>query len=153
MSEEFMIVGPERDTAVKHEIERRKGFFITDFLDEKRAKLGLKKFQKQKPKLIKEAEKAWERKQAKKAAREKKEEEKRREKAKKAAEGRRLRRQWTSPTVEFLEKKLFTSKSERNATLRRYDGYTPAIQRVFKLKFYELILRHLDRAEGRKLRD
>lgn len=153
MSEEFVMVGPEYDTAVKREMKRRHDWFITDFLNEKRAKLGYEKFEERKEKLMKEAEKAWNDKQAERIAREKMEEEKRREKARKMVEAKKSRRKWTEPTTKFLEKKLFKSKNERKATLKRYEEYTSGIRIDFERTFKILILEHLDKLENRKLKN
>lgn len=63
-----LIVTAYRDRAVEAEIERQRGFFLTEKLDEKRMELGDQEFEKQRAKLTREAEQQWEQLQKAKAA-------------------------------------------------------------------------------------
>jgi len=51
----YVIASTEHDAAIKKEINRRRGFFITYFLERKSEELGRKKFDEQRAKLIKYA--------------------------------------------------------------------------------------------------
>lgn len=66
MSEPLM-VDVKREAAAKAEMQRIRGIFITERLDQKRNELGVKEFKKQREKLTKEFERQWEQLQKAKA--------------------------------------------------------------------------------------
>jgi len=54
-----LIVSTQRDAKIEADIQRRRGHFITERLDQKRRELGVREFKKQREKLAKEFEQAW----------------------------------------------------------------------------------------------
>lgn len=149
-SPDIMFTAANLDQKVKREIEIRRGHFLSDFLEEKRSKLGAKNFQKQLSKLKKEGEKAYEQQQTKIRTLREEDERKRRERMRKDARIRAEGAIWEDPTLEFLEKRLFSSLAEREKTLQRYEELTKPVQKIFQKRFYRLILKHLDQLEGRR---
>jgi len=152
-SREFVISekGLDYEEKARQEREIHKGNFISAFLREQEEKLGRERFNKNREKLIKEAEKAYEQKQAEIEAiyrRDQQEREKRTAKLKAAEE---IRIQWQNPSQEFLEKTLLVSRSERERTLIYYSEAVSGIREAFTREFYKLLLNHLDKIEGRKL--
>jgi hypothetical protein len=59
----YIQVSAQRDAKVEAEIQRHRGYFITERLDQKRRELGVKEFKKQRGNLIKEFEQAWKQRQ------------------------------------------------------------------------------------------
>ena len=55
-----VIVSTRREAAIKADLQRRRGSFITERLDQKRSELGNKAFEKQRAKLTEEFKQRWE---------------------------------------------------------------------------------------------
>jgi len=151
----FAVIDPhvDFDRMVQNFRLTRKVSFVNSFLDKKLTELGREKFERKREKLAEKAEKVFEENERRIREAEEKEE---RDRKKRLAEERKRRQEalkWEDPTVEFLEQHLFESKAERERTLTYYKDHGKLTGEVFKDMFYRLILQHLDRSEGRKLKD